>query len=162
MNQPLAQALGLPGLEGPPWSSSSPAPSWWGKDSRSRRDVSIDSCDPASFDSMFWAQRLSYLPKQPACWTNPPCLLWWESTQGWMWQGEVATNWASPAEMCRDLRPSPSLWGWTRNGKQGTVSWADPLLEYSCWSSKCEDDLMIGQSGGWWLSKGWRQEESQI
>lgn len=52
------------------------------------------------------------------------------------------------------------IWDGTRSGKQRElVSWADALLECSSWSSKCGDDLMIGQSGGWWQSEGWRQED---
>lgn len=163
MNQPLAQATGTPRLRGttvvlPPV----PAPSWWGKDSRSRRDVSIDSCDPASFDSMFWVPSASRLSAPITSMLDKPlCLLWWESTQG---VNVARERWPQIGLLAWDVQgletiPLP-LWDGTRNGKQKEpVSWADPLLECFRAGPQNEDDLMIGQSGGWWLSKGWRQED---
>ena len=134
-NNPWLRPPGLPGLEGPPWSSSSPAPSWWGKDSRSRRDVSTDTCDPPSFDSMFWVPSASdYLPKQTACWTNHSSrshVLWWESTQGVSVAGRGGHKLGFWSEMSRDLRPSPSQTGMEQGvGSRGNRS-AEQILYWN-------------------------------
>lgn len=134
MNQPLAQATGLPGLEGPPWSSSQSCPFLVGEGFQVQEGcvqltpVTLPHLTPCSE----LPSASDYLSKQTACWTKPllPALV--RSHQG----VNVAGRWPQIGLLAWDVQwletiPLP-LWDGTRNGKQRNRSAGQILYWNAC------------------------------